>query len=47
MANVPYVNYTDMKEFYSIQEVCELFKISKEELKKKTEQYKIEVTPKS
>ena len=44
MANVPYINYTDLKEFYSIQEVCEMFKMTKEELRKKTEQYKIQLT---
>lgn len=39
--NVPYINYFDMKEFYTISEVCELFEMPKETLRKECEQYSI------
>lgn len=41
MANIPYINYKEMKEFYTISEVCKLFKMEKSELKTKCSQYSI------
>ena len=29
MATIPYINYKDMKEFYTIPETCKLFEMSK------------------
>lgn len=42
MANIPYINYKEMKEFYTIPEVCKLFKTEKSELKAKCSQYSIQ-----
>lgn len=39
---VPYINYKNMKEFYTIKEVCELFQMGKDELRKECEAHKIE-----
>ena len=39
---VPYINYKDLEEFYSIQEACKLLKLSKDILKRKCNQYGIE-----
>lgn len=41
MPNVSYIDYRDLEEFYTIQEVCDLFDMRKEELKKKCAQYDI------
>ena len=38
---VPYIDYFGMKEFYSIVEVCELFEMSKDELRKQCDLYGI------
>lgn len=35
MASAPYINYKDLKEFYTILEVCKLFEMEKSELRKK------------
>ncbi len=37
-----YIDYHEMKEFYTIQEVCRLFEMEKPELKKYCEKYGIE-----
>ncbi len=29
MMSVPYIHYTELKEFYTIQEVCDLFHMEK------------------
>lgn len=42
MAHVPFINYKDLKEFYTIPEVCKLFNMEKAELRKKCEKYGIE-----
>lgn len=42
MAKVPYIDYKNLKEFYTIPEVCKLFDMSKAELKKKCTQYSID-----
>ena len=42
MASVPYINYKDLKEFYTISEVCKLFEMEKEELRRKCEKYDIQ-----
>ena len=34
---VPYINYKELEEFYSIADVCRLLKLSKDVLKKKGE----------
>ena len=36
-----YIDYNGLKEFYTIQEICELFEMSKASLKEKSEQYEI------
>lgn len=36
---VPYIDYYELKEFYTIKDVCRLFKTSKEELKSKCIKY--------
>ena len=40
--NVPYINYKELEEFYSIADACRLLKLSKDVLKKKCKQYNIE-----
>lgn len=42
MAHVPFINYKDLKEFYTIPEVCKLFNMEKAEIRKKCEKYGIE-----
>lgn len=42
MANVPYIKYKEMKEFYTIPEVCLLFGMSKSSLKAACEKYGVE-----
>lgn len=37
-----YIDYREMKEFYTIPEVCRLFEMEKSELKKYCEKYHIE-----
>ena len=39
MSNIPYINYKELADFYTISQVAELFGISKPDLKKKCEQY--------
>ena len=39
---VPYINYFEMNEFYTINEICRLFEMSKEALRKACEQYGVE-----
>lgn len=41
MANVPYIDYRKMKGFYTIEEVCDLFQMSKNQLREKSEFYHI------
>ena len=41
MSNIPYINYKELADFYTISQVAELFGISKQDLKKKCEQYGI------
>lgn len=36
-----FIDYTELKEFYTIQETCELFEMPKEELKEKCTKYGI------
>ncbi len=40
---VPYINYKELNEFYTIPELCRLLAIDKNTLKEKSEQYGIEV----
>ena len=39
--SVPYIHYAELKEFYTLKEVCDLFRMEKRELKKKCEAYDI------
>ena len=39
--SVPYVNYHEMKDFYTIAEVCSLFEVERPFLRRKCEQYEI------
>lgn len=36
-----YINYNDMKDFYTIDEVCRLFEMGKAELRRYAEKYHI------
>ena len=38
---VPYINYKELDEFYTLKGVCQLLKLDKEALRKKCEQYDI------
>ncbi len=38
---IPYVNYREREEFYTIPQLCELFDMDKSSLRKKCEQYDI------
>ena len=42
MEKIPYINYAELDEFYTVQQLAKLFGITKQELKKKCEQYDIE-----
>ena len=42
--NVGYLDYKKLKEFYTIPELCELFEMTKSELRSKCEQYHITPT---
>lgn len=37
--SVPYIDYNNLKEFYTGKEVCSLFRISKERLRAKCAKY--------
>jgi hypothetical protein len=39
-----YLDYRSLKEFYTIPEVCELFGMTKQELKQKCEDYDVRPT---
>lgn len=38
---IEYLNYKNLKEFYTIPETCEIFGLAKEVLKAKCEEYRI------
>ena len=42
MEKIPYINYAELDEFYTVQQLAKLFGITKQELRKKCEQYDIE-----
>ena len=42
MLDVPYINYKELDEFYTINETCELLHLDKTTLRKKCEQYGIQ-----
>ncbi len=42
MSKVPYIDYNDLKEFYTIKETCKLFEISKAELRAYSEEFAVE-----
>lgn len=42
MPNVPYINYKELDEFYTIQQICKLFEMQKADLRDKCKQYGIE-----
>ena len=41
MTKVPYIEYRKMKGFYTIEEVCDLFQMDKNQLRQKSEFYSI------
>ena len=41
MAHVSFIHYKDLKEFYTISEVCKLFNMKKARIRKKCEKYGI------
>ena len=41
MAEIPYINYKELDEFYTIPDLCDLFQMDKQTLKAKCEQYKV------
>ena len=42
MEKIPYINYNELDEFYTVQQLAKLLGITKQELKMKCEQYDIE-----
>lgn len=42
MPDVPYINYHELEEFYTISEICKLFRMSKGDLKQNCKQHSIE-----
>lgn len=42
MEKVPYINYAELDEFYTIQQLAKLFGITKQDLKERCEQHGIE-----
>ena len=40
--SVPYINYKQLEEFYTIKGTCELFEMSKSELKAACEKYNVQ-----
>ncbi len=40
-SNIPYINYKDLDEFYTVSQLANLLGISKQVLKEKCEQYDI------
>lgn len=42
MSKVPYINYNELDEFYTIKEACKLFELSKAELKAYSEEFGVE-----
>ena len=42
MPKIPYIQYKELKEFYTIPELCKLFNMDKPLLKKKCAQYGVE-----
>lgn len=42
MASIPYIIYKELKEFYTISEICKLFEMEKPELRRKCEKYDIQ-----
>lgn len=42
MSKVPYINYNELEEFYTIKEACKLFELSKAELKAFSEEFGVE-----
>ena len=42
MEKISYINYDELDEFYTVQQLTKLLGITKQELKKKCEQYDIE-----
>ena len=41
---VPYVDYNELREFYTIKDVCKLFEMSKDELRNKCMEYDIQLS---
>ena len=41
MAKVTYINYNEMKPFYTVDEVAELLKMNKQALREKCEEYEV------
>lgn len=41
MNSIPYINYKELAEFYTVQQLASLFGITKQELKTACEQYDI------
>lgn len=43
MSNIPYINYKELDEFYTVGQLADLLGISKQELKQACEQYGIKL----
>ena len=41
MAEIPYIDYNKLDEFYTIPTLCDLFQMDKQALRAKCEQYKV------
>ncbi len=42
MSKVPYIKYDEMKPFYTIQELCEQFRMKKADLRDACKRYQVE-----
>ena len=42
MLDIPYINYKELDEFYTVNETCQLLHLDKSTLRKKCEQYGIQ-----
>ena len=42
MLEIPYINYKELDEFYTVNETCQLLHLDKATLRKKCEQYGIQ-----
>ena len=42
MSKIPYIKYAEMKPFYTIHELCDLFRMGKDDLRDACKRYQVE-----